>query len=219
MLRPMDLTTIEHLKSIAAERLPKDDPSHDISHALRVLRNAQLIASQQIGDMEILIPAALFHDLVNPPKCSPEARRGPELSALEAAKILICINDYPDQAIREVERCIRECSFTNGLKPSSVESAILQDADLLESLGAVAIMRTFASSGKINRAFYDAEDPFGRKRDLNPRQFAVDLFKSRLLRVSERLNTDTAKKIAQERETFLHVFLTQFGEEIGVPYP
>lgn len=215
----MDIAAIEWLKGIAAERLPQDDPSHDLSHALRVMRNAQLIASQQLGEMEILIPASLFHDLINPPKCSPEARLGPDRSAEEAAKILGRLDDYPDFFIREVERCIRECSFTNGLRPSSVESAILQDADLLESLGAVSIMRTFASSGKINRAFYDAQDPFARSREPNPKKYALDLFQTRLLKANAKLNTETAKQMAHEREMFLHVFLSQLAQEIGQTYP
>jgi len=219
LFRTCTFTTTEKLKQIAEERLPKDDPSHDLSHSLRVLGNTKRIVRSWPADMEIMIPAALFHDLVNLPKCSPQARESPRLSAEAARIILEGIADYPQEKIAEVARCISECSFTNGNKPTSDESAVLQDADALESVGVIAIMRTFASSGKINRAFYQPQDPFCEIRKPNPKLFAVDLFFSRLFQVYERLNTQPARELAKQREKYMHIFLRQLGEEIGQPYP
>jgi len=215
----MHLPTVQILKMIAEERLPKDDPSHDISHSFRVLGNMKRIVQSVPADMEILTPAALFHDLVNLPKDSPHAREAPRLSAEAARVILTDIEDYPLEKIAEVERCIGECSFGNHARPTSVESAILQDADALESVGVIAIMRTFASSGILKRGFYHPQDPFCEIRKPDPRNFAVDLFFSRLFLVYERLNTEPAREMAKQREKFMHAFLRQLGEEIGQPYP
>lgn len=214
----MHLPLIQELQRIAMERLPKDDLSHDLWHAVRLLNNVRRIAETEHGDLNILVPAALFHELVNPPKNSPEVRFGPDMSAKEAGKILSTVSDYPQRLVFEVEQCIRECSFTNGVRPSSIESAILQDGDLLESVGSMAIMRTFASSSKLQRMFYHPSDPYCVTRRPEPNLYAVDLFFDRLLLIKKRLNTPTARELAKSRERYLYGFLKQLGEEIGVPY-
>ena len=56
------------LIQIAEEEIKGNDSSHDFLHAKRVLENAELIQSKEGGDLDILIPAALFHDVVIYPK-------------------------------------------------------------------------------------------------------------------------------------------------------
>ena len=89
----------------------------------------------------------------------------------------------------------------------------MQDADWLE-IGAIGVMRAFSSTGTMKRPFYHLQDPFCEKRDPQPLQYALDVFYTRLLRVQERLNTKTAKKIGKERTTFLHIFLKQLKLEL-----
>jgi uncharacterized protein len=86
---------------------------------------------------------------------------------------------------------------------------------LLESIGAIAIMRTFSSAGQLGKLFYHPDDPFPSSREHNPQQYALDLFYSRLLKVQERLHTDTAKILGKERVEFIHVFLNQLKIELG----
>lgn len=203
------------LTAMAHDRIDNQDPSHDMSHVLRVLGNVEKISAMEGGDLDVLIPAALFHDLVNIPKNDPRAGQATELSAQETSRILQGIVDYPQQKIASVQSCIRECSFSKGLEPSSLESSILQDADLLESTGAISIMRTFASSGVMRRKFYRADDPFCMGREPEPRLYALDLFPSRLTKASGRMNTKTALAMAKGRDGFLNIFLKELEKEIG----
>lgn len=202
------------LIAIAKEKIPETDVSHDFEHALRVLSNAERIFQEEGGDLEIMIPAALFHDLIVYPKNHPEKHKSQEESAEAAEKILAGFADYPQEKIEMVKTCILECSFSKGIVPDMLESKILQDADGLEATGAISIMRTYSSTGQMKRPFYNSEDPFCEKRQPSASEFALDLFYERLLKVADRMHTATAKEIARRRTDFLLDFLKEFKLEL-----
>ncbi|MFA6410041.1 MAG: HD domain-containing protein [Candidatus Buchananbacteria bacterium] len=202
------------LIKIAQKEYTTDDPSHDFEHILRVLSNAENIAQEEKADMDILIPAVLFHDVVNYPKHSPEAEKASDESARLAKKILEGINDYPKEKIPKVEYAISVCSFSKGIVPTELEAKILQDADGLEATGAISIMRTFSSTGQMKRPFYSIKDPFCKNRKPNPTEYALDLFYERLLIIKERCHTKKAKEIAERRSHFLLEFLKEFELEL-----
>jgi uncharacterized protein len=49
--------------------------------------------------MEILLPAALFHDIVNYPKDDPRAKVASDESAERTKKLLESLPDYPTEKI------------------------------------------------------------------------------------------------------------------------
>lgn len=205
----------EKLLAIAKEKMAENDPSHDFEHALRVLRNVELISRHEEADLEILIPAALFHDAVIYPKNHPKSKDASNESADLARRVLLSISDYPQDKIILVEDIIRKCSFSKNILPDTIEGKILQDADRIEATGAISIMRTFASSGQMQRPFYSPDDPFCESREPKPLDHAIDLFYDRLLIVADRMHTNIAKKIAKERTEFLRIFLEQLKKEIS----
>jgi uncharacterized protein len=194
----------------------KEDPSHDIHHILRVTNLAEKIGTEENADMEVLIPAALFHDIIVYRKDSPQSRNETEESAEKAGEILATIPDYPKEKIEMVKTCIRQCSFSKGIVPDLLEAKILQDADKLESTGAISIMRTLSSGGQMNRAFYDPEDPFRNRTDPMPPPsgYSLDLFFRRLMIVGGMMHTQAAKKMAKHRTEFLTTFLNQLWVEL-----
>jgi len=199
----------------AGRVISDNDPSHDLNHALRVLGNAEYITHVEGGDLEIIIPAALFHDLVNYAKDDPRSADAAEESALLARGILQKLPDYNPPKITFVERAIIEHSYNKGIRPESLESQIVQDADRLEATGAISIMRTFCSTGQMKRQFYDSEDPFCEQRKADSSSYALDLFYTRLLKVKDLMNTATARRLAEKRTRFLYQFLGELKEEIG----
>ncbi len=196
----------------AKKRINGEDPSHDFDHAMRVLANAEFIASIEGGDLDIIIPAALFHDVIVYPKDSPKSKDSAKDSAEVAREVLQEV--YQEDKIVRVEEAILEHSFGNGIKPESIESRIVQDADRLEATGALAIMRTFCSTGQMRRKLYNSTDPFCEQREPESLIYAVDLFFKRLLKVKDLMNTGTASKLAETRTEFLYSFLEQFRDEI-----
>lgn len=203
------------LVGLAKKYQIKGDPSHDFQHVLRVLNLAVRIAKQEGGDMDIVIPAALFHDAVVYRKDSKKSKNESRESAALAAKILGGVKKYPEEKIGKIKACILECSFRKGARPTLLESKILQDADRLEATGAISVMRTFSSGGQMKRSFYNQSDPFRKKSKPKSFETGLDLFYERLLVVEKLMHTLWAKKIAKRRTRFLRVFLSELKTELS----
>jgi len=195
----------------------KNDPSHDFEHALRVLHLSEKIAEKEKkekADLDILIPAALFHDVIVYRKDVLRSKKESDESADLAGKMLKKLKEYPKEKISKVQICIRQCSFSKGIVPELFEAKILQDADRLEATGVISVMRTFASCGQMNRKFYDPQDPF-RKNGRCPESFSgLDLFYGRLLVVGKRMHTQYARKVAKRRTECLQKFLKELRKEL-----
>lgn len=210
----MNLELRTQLIEIAKQKIPNTDVSHDLEHALRVLLNAEMIASKEGWDLDIIVPSALFHDVVVYSKNHPDRFKSQEHSANITKQILENINTYPQGKIKHVEKCILECSFSKWIIPDSLEWKILQDADWLEATWAISIMRTYSSTWQMERPFYHAEDPFCNNREPDANNNALDLFFVRLLKVTDRMHTKTAKEISKRRTDFLNIFLQELALEL-----
>jgi uncharacterized protein len=205
---------LDDLKQRAEKMLEGRDPGHDFEHVMRVYRNAQAIGRKEGADMQVLLAAALLHDLVVYPKGSAKRSKSSDDSADLAEKILKK-RGWPQERIERVSYCIRTHSYSKKITPATLEGKVLQDADRLDALGAIGIARTFSVGGSENRKFYNPEDPFCRTgREPDDRQWTLDHFQAKLLRLHKTLHTATAKKMAQERTRFLQAFLDQMAREI-----
>ena len=207
---------IKKLLSIAEGKISLlNDPSHDFNHTLRVLALAEKIGIEEKADLDIVMVSAIFHDVVLYPKNHHKRLFSSTESANFARKILIKEKIFSKEKIEKTCRAIELCSFTKNAKPEFLEAEILQDADSLEAMGAISIMRTFSSAGQMNKSFYNNDDPFCKKRRPDDSKYAIDLFFTRLLVVFGRLHTKTAKVIARRRLKFLHIFLAQLEFELS----
>ena len=204
----------EKLIKIAEKEIRTDDPAHDFNHAMQVLKNAENICKKEGGNLDIIIPAALFHDVIVYKKNSPKSYKSQEDSAIKTANILKKIKYFSKEVIEKIQTCIIQCSYTKNIKPSILESKILQDADLLESTGAITIMRLCASSGQLKRPLYCFKDPFAKKRTLERKKYSLDYLFFKSIKVDKRLNTKTALKIAKRRISFLKEFLKELKLEL-----
>jgi uncharacterized protein len=191
-----------------------NDPSHDLGHILRVLCLAERIAAAEGGDLDVLVPAALFHDVIVYAKNDPRSRQAPDESAEVAQAALEACAEYPKEKIGAVVTAIRQCSYSRGVVAESLEGRILQDADRLEATGAIAVMRTFASSGRMGRPFFDPADPFCERRAPKPSAYGLDLFYARLLVVEGGMHTATGRDLARRRTAFLRAFLEELRLEL-----
>jgi len=204
----------KELIDIAMQKIDSSDVSHDHEHMLRVLRNAEQIAMKEKADLDIIIPSAIFHDIICYPKDDKHSSYSANQSADFASKILNKIEDFPKKKIEKVHICIKQCSFSKDITPNFLEGKIIQDADGLEATGAISIMRTFSSTGQMKRLFYHSEDPFCESREPDDLKFAIDLFYTRLLKMEKRMHTESAKKIAKRRTNFLKEFLSELELEL-----
>ena len=204
----------DRLRVMATAACDGRSAAHDMSHVERVVSLARTIATAEDARVDVVVPAALLHELVNLPKGHPDSARSGELCAVAAESVL---RDAGVEGERRVAifTCIREHSFSRGLSPSTKEAAVLQDADRLDAIGAVGVARCFATSAEMGRPFFAPEDPFCERRAPNDKAYALDHFFGKLLRVEDGLHTQTARALAAPRTAFLRAFLAALADEMA----
>jgi len=209
----LDETTLDKLRVIGRNRAGAD-AAHDWLHVERVERNAAMIAASEGADNGVVRAAALLHELVNLPKSHPQSHLSGELCADAAAQVLAEVG-VDDPTAGRVVRCIRVHGWSAGHEPPDLECAVLQDADRLDAIGAIGVARCFATCQSMGRPFYSAQDPFCDQRDPDDKAYGLDHFYKKLLRIPERLHTDTARRVGQARAAFLRSYLEQLRAELG----
>ncbi|HWU42874.1 MAG TPA: HD domain-containing protein [Bdellovibrio sp.] len=192
---------------------PHSDPSHDYLHIQRVVNTAKNLCTAEHGDWAVVMPAAFFHDYINVPKKDPRRPYASRLSAEAAIEYLRSVH-YPEEHLEPIRHAIEAHSYSADIKPESIEAKIVQDADRLDSLGAIGIARCFATSTLMNRPFYAEEDPWAENRDLDDKNYGIDHFFIKLFKIVDHLNTETAKKEGQHRVAFIRTYLDQIKREI-----
>jgi len=190
------------------------DGAHDLGHLRRVWARAQLIALDTPCDLEILLAACMFHDLVNLPKSHPERARASTLSA-EAACHFLRADGFPEAKLSAVGHAIAAHSFSAAITPMTTEARVLQDADRLEALGAIGIARMFHVSGAMGGGLFDAEDPMALNRPRDDRAFALDHIETKLLKLVDTMQTAPGRAMAAERAEWMLSFRTRLLSEIG----
>lgn len=185
-----------------------DDASHDLAHFRRVFYTAKRIAEaeNEASSQLVLLASSYLHDLVTLPKNHPE-RHLSSLYASQQARELLCEMEFPQDKIEAVCHAIHAHSFSANIAPQSLEAKIVQDADRMEALGALGIMRCFYTNGRLGTAPYHVSDLFGHNRQLDDRQYAVDHFFCKLFKLKDLFQTESGKKLARQREQFLWDFL------------
>ena len=190
-----------------------NDPAHDFEHIMRVYHNAQKIVKKEKANPKLVLSAALLHDIVSYPKSSKRSKLSSTDSA-KKSKLILKKYDFTVEEITVVSDAIKEHSFSQNKIPQTLEGKILQDADRLDALGAIGIARVFATSGSLNRSFYNIDDPFCNKRNPDDDIWAVDHFFNKLLKLESLMNTTSGKIEAKRRTRILKEFLKQLKQEI-----
>lgn len=190
------------------------DGAHDLGHLRRVWANAKLIAMDVPCDMEILLPAVFFHDLINLPKSHPDRSSASRRSATAACDFLRG-DGFAAEKLPAVAHAIAAHSFSAGILPETPEAHVLQDADRLEALGAIGIARMFHVAGALGGQLFDSEDPMALRRPLNDRRFALDHIQTKLLLLVDTMQTAPGRAMAEVRADWVLSFRTRLLAELG----
>ncbi len=144
---------------IRIEQYMKDlmkDGAHDCQHIYRVLYYALDISTGYKVDKEVLIAAALLHDIgreaqYKDPKCDHA------IVGAEMAYKFLCSLGWREEEARHVKACISTHRYRNDSPPESIEAKILFDSDKLDVTGAIGIARTLAYGGIIAQPMYSVD--------------------------------------------------------------
>jgi len=190
-----------------------NDPAHDFDHVMRVYNNAQKIVKKEKANQKLVLSAVLLHDIVSYPKSSKRSKFS-SIDSAKKSKIILKKYNFSKEEIIIISTAIAEHSFAQNKVPQTLEGQILQDADRLDALGAIGIARVFATSGSLNRPFYNIDDPFCTKRNPDDNLWAVDHFFNKLLKLESMMNTKSGKIEAKKRTKVLKEFLKQLKNEV-----
>jgi uncharacterized protein len=188
---------------------------HDWWHINRVFVNARLIAQTEPCDMLTVELAALLHDIAD----SKFHNGNEEIGPTTAGNFLRSIN-VDEFIIEHVQQIIRHISFKSGFdKPifHSIELDIVQDADRLDAMGAIGIARTFSYGGFKGREIYNPGIApildMSKEEYKNSAAPSINHFYEKLLLLKDKMNTETGKKLAEQRHAFMLTYLEQFYME------
>lgn len=201
------------------EKLKNAEGGHDWFHIERVYKNALLIAEQENCDLTVVKLSALLHDIADS-KFHPDATGGDETVGPKLARSFLENENLEAEKINHIIKIIENLSFKGGnfkTEFQSKELEIVQDADRLDAIGAIGVARAFNYGGFKNRAMYDPS--IAPKLNMSKEEYknsnapTLNHFYEKLLLLQEKMNTPTAKKIAQARHRFMQQFLSQFYAE------
>jgi uncharacterized protein len=207
--------TANRVKShLSGESLPAGQAGtgHDWWHVYRVWQNAIHIGKQEKVDMFVVELAALLHDIADWKFHRGDEEAGPR----EARAWMEKLNVQPD-VVRRVCEIIKEVSFKGARvqsSPETREGMVVQDADRLDALGAIGIARAFAYGGHKGQEIYNPDIPPTLHKSFeeykNSNGTTINHFHEKLLLLKNIMNTETAKRIAEERHKYIEGFLERF---------
>ena len=150
---------IEFVKKTTSENAKKDAyPFRNVyEHTMRVYRWAIRLQTKLGGDLDVIVLAALLHDIG-----WEEGRPHSEVSAEIAIEYLDSIGVAPE-LITKVGEIILMHSDKDTERDLSIEAKIVMDADLLDEIGALGIMRdcmetAVEDEASYKRAYYKIKD-------------------------------------------------------------
>lgn len=206
------MNRINQLKNLVRPYYTSTDPAHNWNHILRVTNLAFKIAKAEGMDGELAQAAALCHDLINVPKNDPRRSQASSLSAKEALPLLINSGFSPEEC-EVIQLAIVQHSFSKGITPTHPVACAVQDADRLDALGAIGILRCASVSTHFGSDYFDPEDFEAKHRELDDQKFMVDHYQTKLFKLQNTMTTETGRKIAGERTEFMKQFLKVLQSE------
>lgn len=178
------------------------EPRDKFGHQPRLYALTQLVGQGSEYDDDVVHAAAWLHDLgvfyghrPSDPKLL--ARWDNTRYACEQAPALLHLFEFPEAKIAAVVEAIR--THQPHAAPLTIEGAILRDADILEQLGAIGILRAVCKVGRDTR--------FSTFSDVLP------VLQNALRDLPSRLAFESSRELAAPRITTLVNFLTAAEDE------
>lgn len=211
----MEHPLIKKTGDFVRKSLEDAESGHDWWHIYRVWRTTQLILQTENADPLVCELGALLHDIADHKFHNGDTSIGPKIA-----------NDFMEEQgldetrLKSVINIVINISFKGGLNNKAhkePELQVVQDADRLDAMGAIGIARAFQYGGFRNHRIYDPE--VMPKKYKSVKEYVksdaptINHFYEKLLLLKDLMNTETGKKLAEERHEFMEQYLHQFFRE------
>lgn len=219
-------TEIKHKKIIEIVQDKLTCSAHNLDHVFRVYNLCLLIAkSEKDVDLEILTPSALLHDIARVEESADKTGKIDHavLGSVLAEDILRNLN-YEEEQIDKIKHCIIAHRFRTGNEPKSIEAKILFDSDKLDIIGATGIARSFMLAGQfcqrltvnqeLNEYVKSNTVENGRIKDVSNHTPFIE-YELKFKKIPDKLYTEKAKEIGQERLKFMGEYFNRLISEIA----
>lgn len=195
------------------KELEHDCSGHNFQHIERVVENAKYLIKHEGGNEKIIITACYLHDIIDSKLFNDIEKQK------EKIVDLLVNNHYLPSEIEEILEVIERISFSKGNIDEcyNLNIEIVRDADRLDAIGAIGIIRAIEYGTSKERQFYEeanldrSNSEIDFKKSTNT---SLSHFYDKLLKLKDYMHTYTAKKIAEERHAFMLNFLKEFYSEI-----
>lgn len=190
------------------------DPIHDFDHVMRVAALGWHLARAEGADPEIVRTAALLHDV----PVTGTAREEHHVVAAAQASDYLVGRGVPAAAVDLVVDCIKGHRFRNrGGARNSLEAKCLYDADKIDVLGAIGIVRAFAYAGLHGHTLWHCATFAASEPDLAagtwPSTPALE-WRTKLDRLVDSMHTASGRALATQR----HAVALRFCESLQAEY-
>ncbi len=197
------------------QKLAGDGSGHDWWHIYRVWNLAKNIAEQERANLLVVELSALLHDIADWKFHNGDDSKGPQM-----AEQFLIDNQMERETIDPVIEIVANISYKGAgvaTPMKTLEGEVVQDADRLDAIGAMGIARAFAYGGNKNRLMYHPDEgPVMHQSFADYKKstgHTINHFYEKLLLLKDRMNTASAKKMAEGRHQFMQTYLDQFYKE------
>lgn len=190
-----EIEILQKTQEFIYEGFTGEGTGHDYFHIERVVKVAKRIAREENANLFLVELAAWLHD-VGDYKLHGGIDKSAELISEFLSELSVS-----QEIISKTIEIVSQVSFSKGKLAESLEAQIVQDADRLDAIGAIGLARVFAYGGSKEREIWNPE---------NPEMTTIQHFYDKLLKLKDLMNTNSARKIAEERHQYLEEFLDRF---------
>lgn len=191
---------------------------HDFYHIERVVKLAEFLQKKEGGDLLVIQCAALLHDVSDH-----KLNGGVKNDCARVSRIMLTDLNATSDLINKVCEIVDLVSYKGANVPDvsgSIELSIVRDADRLDAIGAIGIARAFHFGGSHNRPFYTPDVPAIMHDSFDDyttdKSHTINHFHEKLLLLSNRLETNSAKEIGKKRHELMEQFVAEFYKEWNV---
>ena len=196
------------------EYLKNTGGCHDYWHAIRVEGNAKKIASKIKCDPDVLSAAAFLHDVGYHGN---DDHKMHYLYSMKLAEKWLPDIGFPKNKMKDTLEAIRlhdNYSWGHNYEPTGhVETKIIQDADRIDALGAIGVVRFTYFFGEKNFPIYSSKPP-KKTNEVWLYHSLIDQLRRDPMQKWSHLNYEYSKKISKKKFEFLKKFYNELHKEI-----
>ena len=176
------------------------DGAHDTFHIYRVLYTSLEIGRHYSIDKDVLIAAALLHDIGRDAQFK-DCKINHAIYGSEIVFEYLIKKQWDEKKAKHVKDCISTHRFRNANPPKTIEAKILFDSDKIDVSGTIGIARTLAYKGIVSEPLYciDNNGEVLNGETKNEVSFFQE-YKFKLRNIYSMFYTKEAKEIAEKRQ-------------------